>query len=344
MIDGTFVAARAVHFAATLLLQGCIVFQFFVARDALGGDRRDAAFRAIGCVAAGAWIVAAISAVAWFLSLAAELEGASALDALSDGTAWTLLTQTQFGWDWLARAAGFVLLALLFFSLRPQPQGPFVPAEAGIQFLNSIEGRTGSRLSRGRTEEIWPPAVLIALSMALTGSLAWSGHGAATPGARGDLHLAADILHLVAAGIWLGGLVPYAMLLAMRPGAAAEATARFSWLATIGVLVLLPTGIVNGWAILPGLAALTGTLYGKLLLAKIGLFLLMLAFAGVNRFVLTPRLASAKSSDARTRLIIHSGCEIALGLAILALVGVLGTLAPAGEHRHDMAQVERSQV
>ena len=45
-------------------------------------------------------------------------------------------------------------------------------------------------------------------------SLAWAGHGAATPGAAGDLHLAADVLHLLAAGLWLGTLPPLVLLLA----------------------------------------------------------------------------------------------------------------------------------
>jgi putative copper export protein len=149
----------------------------------------------------------------------------------------------------------------------------------------------------------------------------------------GDLHLTADILHLLASGIWLGGLLPFVLLLATLPNAAAEITHRFSSLATISVLILLPSGIVNGWMILGSIAALLGTLYGELLLGKIALFLLMLVFAGVNRFVLTPQLAMKDQPErARAHLIIHSGCEIALGLAILVIVGVLGTLTPMEEH------------
>jgi hypothetical protein len=86
--------------------------------------------------------------------------------------------------------------------------------------------------------------------------------------------------------------------------------------------------------ILGGIDALTGTLYGRLLIAKVGLFLLMLAFAGVNRFVLTAQLATSNSENARARLIIHSGCEIALGLAVLGIVGLLGTLTPMPEEPH----------
>jgi putative copper resistance protein D len=98
----------------------------------------------------------------------------------------------------------------------------------------------------------------------------------------------------------------------------------------------MATGILNSWLLLGSVSALGTTLYGKLLLAKIVLFALMLAFAAVNRLVLTPQLAakSQVSERARSRLAIHSGCELALGAAILVLVGVLGTLAPPAHGSH----------
>jgi putative copper resistance protein D len=179
-------------------------------------------------------------------------------------------------------------------------------------------------------------AVLV--SMALAGSLAWSGHGAATPGAIGDLQLASDIVHLVAAGVWLGGLLPFIIaLVGLTRGEELETiTRRFSTLAFTSVLLVMATGIVNGWLLVGTVSALAATLYGNLLLAKIGLFVLMLAFAAVNRLVLTPQLAaeSRVSSRARSRLAIHSACELALGAAILVLVGVLGTLAPPAHAPH----------
>jgi copper resistance protein D len=314
VIDGAFAATRAAHFAATLLLQGWLVAQFFLTERTLAAEvKHDRFVRCFSnATAAAAWSVAVASAAAWLLLLAAELADSSVYQALSDGTAWTLLTQTQFGWVWIGRLAAFMLLAVIL----------------------SIANR--SRIAR---------LSAIALAVALAGALAWSGHAAATPGAAGALHLGADILHLIASGIWLGGLLPFAILLAAYPDVAAEITRRFSSLATLSVLILLPTGIINGWLILPNIEALTGTLYGQLLLAKIALFLLMLAFAGVNRFVLTPQLSIANLSDrARQRLIIHSRCEIALGLAILAIVGVLGTLTPQQEHQHHAAAASINTV
>ena len=301
MIDGALVTARAVHFTATLLLQGSICFRFFVAEPALGGASGGGDRPWLNGMAASAGIVAILSGAAWLLLLAAEITGASVSDAIADGTAWTLLTQTQFGIAWQARAAGFVLLAVCMIELDP------------------------ARPAR------WLAGLALLLSVGLSGSIVWAGHGAATPGVLGAVHVAIDFLHLAAAGVWLGGLLPFTVLLLQsKPHARAELTRRFSLLATVSVLVLLPSGIANGWFMLGGIGALTGTLYGRLLLAKIALFFVMLAFAAVNRFVLTPQLASnaATSKGATNRLAIHSDCEIALGVAILAIVGVLGILPP----------------
>jgi putative copper resistance protein D len=85
------------------------------------------------------------------------------------------------------------------------------------------------------------------------------------------------------------------------------------------------------------------TEYGRLLTLKIGLFAVMVAFAAVNRFwltprllrprLLTPRLQSPADGPARLRslgrLTRNSRIEIVLGLMIYGIVGVLGTLHPA---------------
>jgi putative copper resistance protein D len=64
---------------------------------------------------------------------------------------------------------------------------------------------------------------------------------------------------------------------------------------------------------------------------KLLIFAFMLAFAAVNRFSLTPRLAPSSGNPAAALRQIkrNSTIEIALGLAIFAVVGVLGTQHPA---------------
>src|SRR5260370_34148932 len=98
-----------------------------------------------------------------------------------------------------------------------------------------------------------PPAHWLALAAALglTAAIAWTGHAGSTAGEIGIVHLTADILHLIAAAAWIGGLVSLVQLLAetRRDTAhapfAAEATRRFSTLGLVSVGTLLLTGIVN---------------------------------------------------------------------------------------------------
>jgi putative copper resistance protein D len=150
---------------------------------------------------------------------------------------------------------------------------------------------------------------------------------------QGDVHLVADVLHLIAASAWLGGLLPYVLfLMAVRGGeassraAAVKATQRFSILGILAVETIFVTGFVNSWNLVGGFGALVATNYGRLLLVKIVLFLTMVGFAAVNRFCLAPRLAL----DGATRdLERNSLIEVALGLLVLSIVGALGTLSPA---------------
>jgi putative copper resistance protein D len=102
-------------------------------------------------------------------------------------------------------------------------------------------------------------------------------------------------------------------------------------LATVSVALILLTGIVNSWVLVGSIAGLTSSLYGRLLLAKIWLFAMMLGFAAFNRIGLTPRLPNEVPRAAR-QLVINSCIELGLGIAVLAIVGVLGVLQPASHH------------
>jgi len=76
-------------------------------------------------------------------------------------------------------------------------------------------------------------------------------------------------------------------------------------------------------------------LYGQLLIAKLVFFALMLFLAAMNRFWLVPAVMAGNSRQQRaktlSRLRYHVMSEQLLGLVIIALVSVLGTLAPGGD-------------
>jgi putative copper resistance protein D len=124
--------------------------------------------------------------------------------------------------------------------------------------------------------------------------------------------------------------VPFAQAI-IRPGQPANAgrdARRFSRLGTICVALILATGGINAWYRVGNIRALIETDYGRLLLFKIALFAAMIGAAAVNRWGLTPLLESG-FAHALGRLQRNTLVEAGLGLAIIAIVAVLGTMAPA---------------
>ena len=197
-------------------------------------------------------------------------------------------------------------------------------------------------LAMGRWPKGARPSLCVASALALA-SLAWTGHGAMNEGAAGWIHLAADILHLLAAGVWLGAIAGLAFLL-FRPvrrwtdahlRLSHSALGGFARTGTIAVGALVVSGTINAWIMIgpAHVTALAGTAYGRLLIAKLVLFGMMLVLAALNRFRLTPALGRA-GIDARAAPIASLrrsvALEAALAIAILALVAWLGMLDPTG--------------
>jgi copper resistance protein D len=293
-VDGPLIATRAIHFAATAVTAGSLVFRTVVAAPALRSEPAVAKTFHRQTLRV-AWIALAItmaSAVPWLLLQAAAMSGQPFGEAMTSDVLLTVLNQTQFGSVFEIRSVLAIMLAgCLAYDRLPLAQG-----------------------------------LALAAALGLTAAIAWTGHAGATAGETGILHLTADVLHLIAAAAWIGGLVSLAPL-------ARDATRRFSVLGIAAVSTLLLTGIVNAWILVGSTNALFATEYGQLLMLKIGLFAIMLAFAAVNRFWLTPRLVLAGQGAPQLcpqrQLARNSGIEIALGLAIYAIVGMLGTLHPA---------------
>jgi putative copper resistance protein D len=319
-MNGPLVIARAIHFAATLLLTGGLAFRCFVAVPVFHG-KAGAAFEAhlqahlrtrLEWMVWTALAVAVVSGAAWLVLLSGEIGGVPVAEAVIQGLPWTVLTQTTFGGAWMLRLWMAVALAALLAARR---------------FL--------SNLLPGFID-----LACVVLAAAFVASIAWTGHAASMEGMDGAIHLTSDALHLVAAGAWLGALWPLALLLAAAqragdPGSAAvawHATRRFSMLGMISVAAILATGVVNTWEILGPAAFSLGTDYNRLLLAKVVLFAAMVAIAVFNRQRLTPRLSSGPNPGrAMRQLQWNSLTETALGLLILTIVAVIGRMTP---HMH----------
>ena len=303
------VVVRGVHFAATAVMTGTLIFREVVAEAASCSARRAAIIVRTQTLRV-AWIflaVAAASGMIWLLLVAASMSGLSFGESMTSDVLSTVVNETQFGRVSEIRLVLAVIIAV------------------------------------GLAYDRFPPTrgLGLAMSLGLTAALAWTGHAGSTAGAMGILHLTADTLHLLAAAIWIGGLVSLVLLLSVSRNDqtdagvsfARDATQRFSTMGVAIVVVILATGIINAWILVGSLQALIVTDYGRLLMLKVTLFAGMLLMAAVNRFWLTPRLALPSGSEPQLevvrRLARNSMIEIVLASMIFGIVGMLGTLHPA---------------
>ena len=283
---------RFAHFLAAMLAFGMSAYLWAYAPERLRLALSPAARR----VALIASLAAFITAIAWLtLESAAMADDWSA--ALDPEAIAAVLTDTAFGHAWsLHLALATALVAVVAF-------GP------------------GAR---------WGPTALA--SAALLASLGLVGHATMQIGVEGVVHRANHAVHLLAAGAWIGGLVPFALCLRayerddLRRDTV-RAMAAFSFWGQLIVAAIVLTGVVN--------IALTShhpplpptTPYRALLVAKLVIVAIMISLALVNRFVLAPRLKT--SANALATLRATSLAEIALGCVVVALVSVFALLDPA---------------
>ncbi|QXI17509.1 copper homeostasis membrane protein CopD [Pseudomonas hamedanensis] len=177
----------------------------------------------------------------------------------------------------------------------------------------------------------WIASIASAVALA---SLAWSGHGAMDEGALRFWHFLSDILHLLAAGAWLGAMLALLLMARLVDDThirrLAEAVKRFEWMGAVIVLTLTISGVVN-YLFIVGPRLLPGS-YGLLLAIKVLLFMAMLMLAALNRFHLGPLLERSLRDGqhliAATALKRSLVVELVTALLVVALVAWLGTLSP----------------
>ncbi|HKO70011.1 MAG TPA: copper homeostasis membrane protein CopD [Bradyrhizobium sp.] len=313
-LNEPLIVVRAIHFAATAVTTGALIFRAVVLEPALRSDEGLCAGQkgdklrkqSLSLAWIGLGLTLASGAI-WLLIEAASMSERPLAEAMSSSLLLTVLQQTQFGQVCEIR---LLLSAVLAACLAYHRFGLV------------------DRLALGA-------------GLGLAAAIAWTGHAGSTPGELGNLHLTADALHLLAASAWIGGLVPLVLLLAAAGGDRAfawpsltrNATKRFSTLGVVGVATLAATGIINAWILVGSFHALLSTGYGRLLTLKLGLVGIMLVFAASNRFWLTPRLTRSSGNELPAevlhQLTRNSVIEIALGFGIFAIVGMLGMMHPA---------------
>jgi putative copper resistance protein D len=305
MIDFGLILARLLHYAATTTLFGASLFSLYAYASAEPEALQRWRTRLLLAIA----VAAVLSGLLWFAFSAANMAG-SLSDLADTAILRAVVSDTAFGVVWTWR----MLLAVI------------------IVFVIGVR--------RFPTTTASQKLVVAILAAALLASLAGTGHTQVEEGWARIVHMLSDAAHLLAAGAWLGGLIPLAYILARHPKTIEEwltdqVLLRFSGMGYIAVATLVGTGLINGWFLVGSVSNLSGTPYGQLLFAKLVLFAGMLALAAANRLWLVPSIsnsqpdASQRSMASFRRLRNHVFGEQLLGAIILLVVSFLGTMRPA---------------
>lgn len=234
-------------------------------------------------------------------------------------------------------------LALALVRQVAEFRDPFVPLTEDLALLMgsawgaawygalaaSVLGLVGFGLAVAGRRVGWWVAVPGVLALSLFPGL--TGHA----GGEGELRtltLLADALHVLAAGAWMGGLalVLHLETAHRRRGDGSLLPAlvpAFSPVAIGAVALLVGTGSWAAWAHLPGLDSLWATGYGRLLLAKLALVVVVLALGAVNFRILTPRLGGEAGDAAMRR---SATVELVVANLVLLVTAVLVRTSPLG--------------
>jgi copper transport protein len=295
-VDILFTAGRFFDLALLLLVVGGSTVLVVALPSAEWHVRR----RLYGVLAALAGALALV-ALANILLQGAVAGGLALVDAFS----WDLFTNvidTRYGGVILIQSALAATLALTALALRHS------------------EGRDRRPLV----------ALTLALSAGLAVTPSLSGH-ASTLNALG---LASDVVHLVAASLWTGGLA-FTLLGLLLSGdnrwlLAMTCVPRFSTMAVFSVVALIAAGIVSAYLQVRTWSGLWETEYGLLLLAKIALLLPLLALGAYNNRYAVPRCKSGIASPLERRRFLQTiGAELSIMTAVVAVTAVLINTDPA---------------
>ena len=189
------------------------------------------------------------------------------------GQADDLLVDTRFGRYLIARQ-GLLAIALLALALVWRARG-----------------------SRGATPAL---GLLLAASLGVLLTQSLVSHAAASDGPFWTTSI--DLLHLLAASLWVGGLIHIGLAMPRwldalqgvpRTLFAAESFRRFSALAAFSVIVLLASGVLSALVQFTSWDELWSTSYGWSLVGKMAVMLPLLAVAALNAFSLQPRVVEA---------------------------------------------------
>ncbi len=272
-----------------------------------------------------------------FVGLVALLGGAWVAAAVFGGSPPSVHHLTAAGWG--ASLLGLVVLAeaqrraadVGFGDLATTSVGRALLARGGAIVLAGGALVTARKMrGQGRVIALWV-AVLAASAAILAHTVA--GHAGAAQSLRWG-KIAAQWVHVSAVAIWIGGLAALLLGTQGKPSAEkARAVRRFSTVAGLALAVVWVTGIWRAFNEVESWGALVSTGYGRVVLIKIGLLLVLTGLGAVNRYRNVP--AASRSLTGLRRV---SKAELALAGVTLAAAAVLASLVPRPGHPVAAAQ------
>ena len=202
---------------------------------------------------------------------------------------WGAVADTQSGQWWIARLVVIVLFSVL------------IPLRSRLIVRGGI-------------------VVVSALALGVLAVVAAGGH--AISGDAVVLGFVSTLVHLAAMSIWFGGLA--LVLVAPPPGQFWAMVTRFSPWALGSVVALAITGSANAWRQLGSLSGLTDSSYGRWLVIKLVLVVVVVGLAAFSR-----RTVQTRGDDASVLVRRSVGFEIAGVVLILgATAGLVNSPPP----------------
>ena len=179
---------------------------------------------------------------------------------------------------------------------------------------------------------------LLVASLILIATTTMMGHGAST---ELEAPWILDYTHNLLSSIWIGGLIFFAFVAlptitktdnSTKEKIALSLIPRFSGLFIIAIGILIITGPTLLWFLDDNVASLTDSTYGKLILIKIGIAAVMIAFGGLYQVKFLKNIHDFEKLNISKKISKPLKVEAGLGIALLAVVALLvNSSLPAGE-------------
>ncbi len=235
-------------------------------------------------------------------------------------------------------AAGIALVPLTLADTQGRPLSQSIGANAVVTALGILDNMRAPAIAavvaiviaiaaRVVLRPSWAFVLLVLAIFALI-PMALAGHSAQS----GDHDFATDsmLFHLVGVTLWVGGLIAFLGLARQRSHRLDVVARRYSTLALIAFVMVAASGIVNAWIRIPFPGDLWTTDYGRLVLAKASLLIVLGLIGFLHRRRTLPAIDEHGDARPLIRLAVVEIAIMAVTVGVAAALGRTATPPPSG--------------